>query len=72
MTRPMRIVSSKIRLSAGFHLEQDRVDLGHAKLEIARQVLLVHREMAIDFLQGREVVFEQLQSIANGDGDGVR
>ena len=59
MTRPMRIVSSKYVLPALLHLEQDVVDVGHAEAEVAHQVLLVDRQLTLDFVERREVLLEE-------------
>src|SRR6188472_2485047 len=60
---PERIV--KVVLPAPLHLQQDLVDVGHAELEVPRQVFLIRGELALNFLEGREVVGEKGEAVAN-------
>ena len=53
----------EVFLPSLLHLEQDPVDVGDAELEVPEQVLLVHRELALDFLQRGEIVLEQRRAL---------
>src|SRR5262249_30927188 len=42
-----------------FHLEEDAIDVGDSKLEVAHQVRLIHRELTLDLIERGEVLSEQ-------------
>ena len=51
-------------VAALLHLEQDAIDVGDAEPEIAHQVRLVHRQLALDLVERREVVLQQAGALA--------
>ena len=55
----------EVGLPAALHLEQDVVDGGHPRREVARQVALVLRQLALDVVERREVAGEQVQPLVD-------
>ena len=62
----------EVVLSAALHLEQDAIDVGHAEVEVAHQVVAIDAELPIHFVERGEVVLEESQPIARERRGGVR
>ena len=58
----------EVLVAAALHLEQDAVDVRHAELEIAGQVLLVNVELPLDVVEHLEIVLQQREPVLHEPG----
>ena len=61
--RPIRIVSSKNRMPAPLHVAEQHVEPGQARLDVAQHLVVRQRELAVDALDGLDVLRQQLQPL---------
>ena len=59
----MRLV--EVVVAAALHLQKDPIDVRHAELDIAGQVLPVHAELLLDLVERGEIVLQQREAVAD-------